>query len=374
MRRRSASTGARRLRAAAADARRRRTAAGSRMRAGRAARGVRAGGRSRRRGWSWRERLALLASRRAGGGPAFAAMPGETVADLRRGLPRRGAARTLIEPLCVAALNTPADEASGAVFLRVLRDAPVRQAPAPPTCCCRASASARSSRTGRSPGSQAHGATIRLGHRVDADRARRRRLARRRRAASTQSSRRQRGRGGAARRAARRRLGGDGRRVALRADRHRLRCAAPAARLPEPMLALRADDATRPAQFVFDRGRLGGAAGPARLRDQRRRGLGRARHRSDARRRRWRRRTRARPLPARAARDRADDRREARDLRLHARPGAAADGDRARPVRLRRLRRRPLSGDARRRGAQRRRRGARRDRSIGREFRHEGSA
>jgi hypothetical protein len=31
--------------------------------------------------------------------------------------------RELIDPLCVAALNTPADAASGAVFLRVLRDA-----------------------------------------------------------------------------------------------------------------------------------------------------------------------------------------------------------------------------------------------------------
>jgi hypothetical protein len=33
------------------------------------------------------------------------------------------------------------------------------------------------------------------------------------------------------------------------------------ARLPEPMLALRADEDTAPAQFVFDRGRLGGHQG-----------------------------------------------------------------------------------------------------------------
>jgi hypothetical protein len=39
----------------------------------------------------------------------------------------------------VAALNTPADEASAAVFLRVLRDA-LFAARAPPTCCCRAPA------------------------------------------------------------------------------------------------------------------------------------------------------------------------------------------------------------------------------------------
>ena len=38
------------------------------------------------------------------------------------GLPRQ-IVQDLIEPLCVAALNTPADEASATVFLRVLRDA-----------------------------------------------------------------------------------------------------------------------------------------------------------------------------------------------------------------------------------------------------------
>src|SRR6185369_5865250 len=74
-----------------------------------------------RRGWSWRERIALLrvASRwrRAG----FRALPGETVADLASDLPP-AVRRDFIEPLCVAALNTPVEEASGAVFLRVLRD------------------------------------------------------------------------------------------------------------------------------------------------------------------------------------------------------------------------------------------------------------
>jgi hypothetical protein len=44
------------------------------------------------------------------------------VAELCRGLPARVHAQ-LIEPLCVAALNTPAAQASAAVFLRVLRDA-----------------------------------------------------------------------------------------------------------------------------------------------------------------------------------------------------------------------------------------------------------
>ena len=61
-----------------------------------------------RRGWSWRERIALLrvASRwrRAG----FRALPGETVADLAADLPA-AVRRDFIEPLCVAALNTPAE-------------------------------------------------------------------------------------------------------------------------------------------------------------------------------------------------------------------------------------------------------------------------
>jgi len=74
-----------------------------------------------RRGWSWRERIALLrvASRwrRAG----FLAPLDATVADLAADLPA-AVRREFIEPLCVAALNTPAGEASGAVFLRVLRD------------------------------------------------------------------------------------------------------------------------------------------------------------------------------------------------------------------------------------------------------------
>jgi hydroxysqualene dehydroxylase len=75
-----------------------------------------------RRGWRWRERIALLgvaaAWRRAG----FRCAPEATVADLAATLPV-AVRRDFIEPLCVAALNTPAHEASGTVFLRVLHDA-----------------------------------------------------------------------------------------------------------------------------------------------------------------------------------------------------------------------------------------------------------
>ncbi len=76
----------------------------------------------RRTGWRWRDRLALLrlAARWRRGG--FRCAPECTVADLAAGLPD-GVRADFLEPLCVAALNTPAAKASGTVFLRVLRDA-----------------------------------------------------------------------------------------------------------------------------------------------------------------------------------------------------------------------------------------------------------
>ncbi|MGD9835864.1 MAG: hydroxysqualene dehydroxylase HpnE [Piscinibacter sp.] len=76
----------------------------------------------RRAGWTPGERLALLA---AAGGWAlrgFRCPADWTVGRLTRTLPA-ALRRDLIDPLCVAALNTPASEASATVFLRVLRDA-----------------------------------------------------------------------------------------------------------------------------------------------------------------------------------------------------------------------------------------------------------
>lgn len=52
----------------------------------------------------------------------FQCSPRTTVAQLTASLPRV-IRDDLIDPLCVAALNTPASQASGSVFLRVLRDA-----------------------------------------------------------------------------------------------------------------------------------------------------------------------------------------------------------------------------------------------------------
>lgn len=74
------------------------------------------------RGWNWRDKLALLRTATAWQLARFACPPETSVAQLCRGLTLR-VNEELIDPLCVAALNTPAGRASGQVFLRVMRDA-----------------------------------------------------------------------------------------------------------------------------------------------------------------------------------------------------------------------------------------------------------
>lgn len=74
------------------------------------------------RRWRWPARLALLAAAARWGAAGFRCDPALTVAALTAGLPPAVRA-DLVDPLCVAALNTPAERASAAVFLRVLRDA-----------------------------------------------------------------------------------------------------------------------------------------------------------------------------------------------------------------------------------------------------------
>jgi squalene-associated FAD-dependent desaturase len=74
------------------------------------------------RGWTLRERLALLVHATGWGLRGFRCDPRMTVAQLTSRWPAALRAQ-LIEPLCVAALNTPADAASATVFLRVMRDA-----------------------------------------------------------------------------------------------------------------------------------------------------------------------------------------------------------------------------------------------------------
>jgi hydroxysqualene dehydroxylase len=74
------------------------------------------------RDWTLGERMALLSAALRWRLSGFRAAPDATVAHLARTLPER-ALRSLVEPLCVAALNTPAERASAQVFLRVLHDA-----------------------------------------------------------------------------------------------------------------------------------------------------------------------------------------------------------------------------------------------------------
>ncbi len=74
------------------------------------------------RGWSVGDRVALLAAATGWAARGFRCDPALTVDALCRGLPPR-VRELLIDPLCVAALNTPAREASAVVWLRVLHDA-----------------------------------------------------------------------------------------------------------------------------------------------------------------------------------------------------------------------------------------------------------
>ena len=75
-----------------------------------------------RGGWRWGERLALLRAAAGWARSGFECDAALSVAQLAAGLPQRIRAE-LIDPLCVAALNTPAALASASVFLRVLHDA-----------------------------------------------------------------------------------------------------------------------------------------------------------------------------------------------------------------------------------------------------------
>jgi squalene-associated FAD-dependent desaturase len=74
------------------------------------------------RGWSLADKTSLLRSALGWQFQGFDCPPELSVAQLCRALTQRVQAE-LIEPLCVSALNTPADRASAQVFLRVLKDA-----------------------------------------------------------------------------------------------------------------------------------------------------------------------------------------------------------------------------------------------------------
>jgi hydroxysqualene dehydroxylase len=75
----------------------------------------------RARGWSSSDKFSLLKTAALWRLQGFVCASDETVASLCSSLTPT-VMRTLIEPLCVSALNTPAAQASGVVFLRIMRD------------------------------------------------------------------------------------------------------------------------------------------------------------------------------------------------------------------------------------------------------------
>jgi hydroxysqualene dehydroxylase len=72
-------------------------------------------------GWSWADKLTLLRAAALWRIKGFQCAQHESVATLCQGI-TAPVMQMLIEPLCVSALNTPADRASGQVFLRILKD------------------------------------------------------------------------------------------------------------------------------------------------------------------------------------------------------------------------------------------------------------
>ncbi|MCZ2495156.1 NAD(P)-binding protein [Xylophilus sp. Kf1] len=211
------------------------------------------------RGWRWTDKTALLRTAIGWRLRGFRCDPHLTVNALCRGLTPR-VMQELIEPLCVSALNTPVESASAEVFLRVLHDALLgtrggsdlllprvdldQLFPAPAAAWL-----------------QAHGATVESGHRVTS-------------LAPEAGGWLVDGRafdrvvlacppGEAARLAGGAVPGNTAWPAACRALRFEaiatVYAQAPRG-LPRPMVALRCHPGS-PAQFVFDRGRLGGPAG-----------------------------------------------------------------------------------------------------------------
>lgn len=210
------------------------------------------------RDWTWTERLGLLATAAGWAVRRFRCASTLSVDQLCAGLPAR-LRDDLIDPLCVAALNTPAVEASASVLLRVLRDALFSGPGAADLLLPRATLD----HLLPSPALAwlaARGADIRLGRRV--------------------TTLRRDGLGWrvddqpfaaavlACPAAEAARLTADiGPDWATAAAGLRYEPIATVlvdtggARLAQPMMALQADEQQRPAQFVFDLGALGGPAG-----------------------------------------------------------------------------------------------------------------
>jgi hydroxysqualene dehydroxylase len=208
--------------------------------------------------WTLAERLVLLATTAGWAARHFRCDPMLSVDQLCARLPAR-LRDDLIDPLCVAALNTPAAAASASVLLRVLRDALFSGPGGADLLLPRATLD----HLLPSPALTwlaAHGADIRLGHRVTT-------------VQIDGSGWRVDGEAFAA--AVLACPAAEAARLSADIDRDWAEAAAAlryepivtvivdteGGRLAQPMMALQADEQHAPAQFVFDLGALGGPAG-----------------------------------------------------------------------------------------------------------------
>ncbi|WP_208508145.1 hydroxysqualene dehydroxylase HpnE [Variovorax paradoxus] len=212
------------------------------------------------RGWTWRDKSALLRTAIGWRLKGFRCDASTTVAELCAGLTPR-VMQELIEPLCVSALNTPVAQSSGQVFLRVLNDALFSGSGGADLLLPRADLGALLPDAALA-WLRAHAASLRIGQRVraiapeakawrvDGEAFDRVVLA----CAPWDAARLVRASG----------LPAEAWCASTEALRFEaiatiyLRGARP---LAEPMLALRSDPATAPAQFVFDKERLCGLPG-----------------------------------------------------------------------------------------------------------------
>ncbi len=228
---------------------------------------------ARARGWNWRDKLSLIRTAQRWQRARFACAAPATVADLCATLTIT-VRRELIEPLCVSALNTPIERASGQVFLRVLRDSLFGRGHAgfaPAALLLPKVDLGRCFPDGAVDWLRAHGADVRLGQRVQAlarDPAGGWRVDEQRfdqvllatapwdAARLVESAIRS----GTDDEAGMREWLGLAQALRFEAIATVYAMGAPSARLAEPMLSL-PDDAAFPAQFVFDRAQLGGPPG-----------------------------------------------------------------------------------------------------------------
>jgi len=216
----------------------------------------------RARGWGWSDKAALLRTAVGWQLAGFRCRAEQSVADLCASLTPRVTAE-LIEPLCVAALNTPAAQSSGQVFLRVIKDS-LFGAPGGSNLLLPRVDLGALFPLPAVDWLQRHGASVKTGHRVqrisahghqwqvDGEAFDHLLLA-----CPPWEAARLVAAGGIAGTTADTWLQ---RTQALRFEAIATVYAHSGTRLAQPMLSLRGD-ASNPAQFVFDRGQLGGPAG-----------------------------------------------------------------------------------------------------------------